>query len=363
MQDLKSLSLTQLGEELNQAGFPAFRATQIYHWLHVQMVQDVDEMTNIPKILKEYLKRNYILTKLKVADHQVSHIDGTQKFLFALPDSEAVESVFMKYHYGCSVCVSSQVGCRMGCTFCASTLGGLVRGLLPGEMIEQVYSIERITGEKVSHVVIMGTGEPMDNYDNVVQFIRLLTDEQGHHLSARNVTISTCGIVPRIYDFANENLPVTLSLSLHATTDEKRQKIMPIAKKYSIHDCVDACRYYAEKTGRRITFEYSMIHGVNDGEDDAEQLSYLAKSAGSQRSKMKGKTGHLAPFAHVNLIPVNPVTERKYEEPDAAHIQAFSSLLEKNGIHVSIRRVLGRDIDGACGQLRRRYLDQDTAGQ
>ena len=387
--DLKSLPLDELTHELTEAGFPAFRARQIYRWLHVQLAQDIDDMSNLPKDLKTYLKDHYRLTALKTAAHQISRIDGTQKFLFELPDGETVESVCMLYHYGTSVCVSSQVGCRMGCRFCASAIGGLSRNLLPGEMLEEVYAIQRSLWEaqpassarhnnvppaessrpgdaadgcskttkpafsesggadpaRISHVVIMGTGEPLDNYDNVVQFIRMLTDENGMHLSARNITLSTCGIVPRIYDLAKEGLPVTLALSLHAVTDQQRRGIMPIANRYTIRECIDACRFYAQATGRRVTFEYSLIRGVNDTEEDAQRLADLARQAG----------GNSSPAAHINLIPVNPVTESGYERPDTAAVRAFQTKLEKRGINVSIRRALGRDIDGACGQLRHRH--------
>ena len=258
-----------------------------------------------------------------------------------LPDGETIESVFMKYKFGNSVCVSSQVGCRMGCRFCASTLDGLRRNLLPGEILEEIYTIHRLTGEKISHVVVMGTGEPLDNYENLLKFLRMLTDENGQNLSMRNVTVSTCGIVPRIYDLAREKLSITLALSLHATTDERRREIMPIANTYTISECMAACRYYFEETGRRVTFEYSLIKGVNDSLRDAKELAALAGSIS----------------AHINLIPVNPVRERDYEQPDLSAVQAFRAKLEKHGINVSIRRVLGRDIDGACGQLRHRHIE------
>ena len=323
MKDLKSLTLEELKEELKEGGFPAYRAEQLYRWLHVQLAE------------------NYTMTRLQVADRQISRLDGTQKFLLQLPDGETIESVFMKYKFGNSVCVSSQVGCRMGCRFCASTLDGLRRNLLPGEILEEIYTIHRLTGEKISHVVVMGTGEPLDNYENLLKFLRMLTDENGQNLSMRNVTVSTCGIVPRIYDLAREKLSITLALSLHATTDERRREIMPIANTYTISECMAACRYYFEETGRRVTFEYSLIKGVNDSLRDAKELAALAGSIS----------------AHINLIPVNPVRERAYEQPDLSAVQAFRAKLEKHGINVSIRRVLGRDIDGACGQLRHRHIE------
>ena len=341
MKDLKSLTLEELKEELKEGGFPAYRAGQLYRWLHVQLAEDPEEMTNLPAKLKQFLSENYTITRLQVADRQISRLDGTQKFLFQLPDGETIESVFMKYKFGNSVCVSSQVGCRMGCRFCASTLDGLRRNLLPGEILEEIYTIHRLTGEKISHVVVMGTGEPLYNYENLLKFLRMLTDENGQNLSMRNVTVSTCGIVPRIYDLAREKLSITLALSLHATTDERRREIMPIANTYTISECMAACRYYFEETGRRVTFEYSLIKGVNDSLRDAKELAALAGSIS----------------AHINLIPVNPVRERDYEQPDLSAVQAFRAKLEKHGINVSIRRVLGRDIDGACGQLRHRHIE------
>lgn len=338
--DLKSYTLSELTGEVENKGLPKFRAAQIYRWLHVQEVSDPQQMNNLPKNIRQMLEWDYDLTSVRMIDRKISKIDGTQKFLFAMPDGALVESVFMRYKFGNSVCISSQVGCRMGCTFCASTLDGLIRGLSPSEMLEQIYAIRRITGESISHVVVMGTGEPLDNYENLVRFLHLLTDENGMHLSQRNVTVSTCGIVPRIYDLAGEHFSITLALSLHAVTDEKRQKIMPIAQSFSISELMDACRYYFDQTGRQITFEYSLIQGVNDTHEDALGLAALARPLD----------------AHINLIPVNPVRESGYRHPDDRSVHAFKKELEKNGVHASIRRVLGRDIDGACGQLRHRHL-------
>lgn len=342
-EDLRSMDLPALTACLTGLGFPKFRAKQLYQWLHVRQVDDLADMQNLPKNMKEALLGNCTIRKVRMVDRKISRIDGTQKFLFAMDDDALVESVFMKYKFGNSVCISSQVGCRMGCRFCASTLDGLQRNLLAGEMLGEVYAVQNITGGKISHVVIMGTGEPLDNYDNVVRFLHMLTDEQGMHLSMRNVTLSTCGIVPRIYDLAKEHLSITLALSLHATTDEKRREIMPIANTYTIRQLMDAVSYYFRETGRRITFEYSLIAGVNDSPKEADALASLAAEAG----------------AHVNLIPVNPVKERGYEHPDRKAVEAFQLKLEKHGINVSIRRVLGRDIDGACGQLRHRVLSKN----
>ena len=338
--DIKSMNMEELTALMKEAGFPAFRASQLYRWMHVSLVRDYSEMTNIPKAMAEKFSREYPLTKVRLIDRQISKLDGTEKYLFAMGDDSLVESVFMRYKFGNSVCVSSQVGCRMGCRFCASTLDGLYRSLAPSEMLEQIYEISRITGERVSHVVVMGTGEPLDNYDNLVRFLRLLTDENGLNLSQRNVTVSTCGIVPRIYDLAKEKLSITLALSLHAVTDEKRREIMPIANQYSISELMEAAGHYFDMTGRQVTFEYSLIRDVNDSEEDARMLAALA--------------GPLK--AHVNLIPVNPVKERGYRQTKDSGVRAFEKKLEKSGINVSIRRVLGRDIDGACGQLRHRHL-------
>lgn len=337
--DIKSLTLPQLIEELNQLGEKPFRAKQLYQWMHEKLARSYDEMTNISKALKEKLEANFSYTSLNMVTFQESKIDGTRKYLFELADGNVVESVWMKYKHGNSVCISSQVGCRMGCRFCASTLDGLERNLLPGEMLDQVYYISRHTGERVSNLVIMGTGEPMDNYDNVLQFLHMLTDENGLHISQRNVTVSTCGIVPRIRQLAEEDLQITLALSLHATTDEKRRKLMPIANAFSLKEVLDACAYYFEKTGRRLTFEYSLVSGVNDTEEDAGELIDLI--------------GHLN--CHVNLIPVNPIEERDFKESTAQAVRAFRNRLERAKIAATVRREMGRDIDGACGQLRRRH--------
>ena len=338
--DLKSLTLSELKKELEERGEKAFRAKQMYEWMHVKLARSFDEMSNLSKDLREKCKEWYSYTALEAIQVQESKIDGTRKFLFKLHDGNVVESVWMKYKHGNSVCISSQVGCRMGCKFCASTLDGLERNLMPSEMLDQIYAITRLTGERVSNVVVMGTGEPMDNYDNLLQFIRILTDENGLNLSQRNLTVSTCGIVPRMRQLAEEHLQITLALSLHATTDEKRRNLMPIANRFSIEELMDACHYYFEQTGRRITFEYSLVGGVNDTKEDAEELIALAKPL----------------CCHINLIPVNPIKERDYVQSDMSHIQGFKNKLEKNKINVTIRREMGRDIDGACGQLRRKHI-------
>ena len=338
--DIKSLSMEELKEEFAIMGEKAFRAKQTYEWLHQKLVRSFDEMTNLSKDFREKCKEMYAFTALEIVRVQESKLDGTRKYLFRLQDGNVVESVLMRYKHGNSVCISSQVGCRMGCKFCASTIDGLARNLMPSEMLDQIYAISVHTGERVSNVVIMGSGEPMDNYDNFLQFLKLLTDENGLHISARNVTVSTCGIVPNIRKLAKEHLQITLALSIHATTDEKRKRLMPIANKYSIEELMEACKYYFEQTGRRITFEYSLVGGVNDTKEDAQELIALA-----------------APLnCHINLIPVNPIKERDFVQSDNGHIQAFKNRLEKSKINVTIRREMGRDIDGACGQLRRSYM-------
>ena len=327
---------------MEELGEKAFRAKQIYQWIHIKQVTTFDEMTNISKALIEKLKENAVLVTLKKETFQESKIDGTRKYLFCLEDGNVIESVLMKYKHGNSVCISSQVGCRMGCRFCASTLDGLVRNLTPSEMLEQIYQIGKDIGERISNVVVMGTGEPMDNFDNLLKFIELLTDENGLNISQRNLTVSTCGIVPKMRELADANLQITLALSLHASTQAKRLELMPVANKYEIHEVVDACKYYFEKTGRRVTFEYSLVGGVNDRDEDVKQLCALIKGMN----------------CHVNLIPVNPIKERTFVQPDNAVTLGFKNKLEKYGINVTIRREMGRDIDGACGQLRKRYSEQ-----
>ena len=340
--DIKSLTLNKLKEEMEAMGEKSFRAKQMYEWMHGKMAAGYEEMTNIPAALANQCRKRYSYTALRIVRMQESKTDGTRKYLFELADGNMVESVFMRYKHGNSVCISSQVGCRMGCRFCASTLDGLERNLSPSEMLDQIYAISRHTGERVSNVVVMGSGEPMDNYDNLLRFIELLTDENGLHISQRNVTVSTCGIVPKMRELADNKLQVTLAISLHAATDEKRRQLMPIANKYSLHELIEACDYYFKQTGRRISFEYSLVKGINDTDEDAGQLAALI-----------GKLN-----CHVNLIPVNPVKERDYVQSERRAVEAFKNKLEKNGINVTIRREMGRDIDGACGQLRRRYMEE-----
>ena len=340
--DIRSMTLEELQAVMEKIGEKPFKAKQIYQWLHEKCAADYEEMTNISRRLRERLAEAYPLSGPRAVEVQTSRIDGTQKYLFRLADGNVVESVLMRYHHGNSVCISSQVGCKMGCRFCASTLDGWTRNLLPSEMLSQIYQIRRMTGERVSNVVVMGTGEPLDNYDNLLRFIRMLTDERGQNISQRNITVSTCGLVPEIRKLAEENLQITLALSLHAPNQQKREQLMPIARRYSLPEVLDACRYYFEKTGRRMTFEYSLVGGENDSQQDAEELPRLIGGLN----------------CHVNLIPVNPIKERSYVQSDKKVTLNFKKKLEKYGINVTIRREMGRDIDGACGQLLKRYMDE-----
>ncbi|HIV12892.1 MAG: 23S rRNA (adenine(2503)-C(2))-methyltransferase RlmN [Clostridiales bacterium] len=340
--DIKSLYERELEETMAAMGEKPFKGRQLFEWLHKKAVGSYGQMTNLSQKLRQQLEEKYPLACLEVVDVETSAIDGTQKYLFGLADGNVIESVLMRYHHGNSVCISSQVGCRMGCRFCASTIGGLIRNLTASEMLDQVYRIQELTGERVSNVVVMGTGEPLDNYDNLVRFVRILSDEKGQNISHRNITVSTCGIVPRIRQLADEGLGITLALSLHAPNDEKRRELMPIANRYSLEEVLPACQYYFEKTGRRITFEYSLVGGKNDGQEDARQLADLISGLN----------------CHVNLIPVNPIKERDYVQSGKKVIGNFKNKLEKYRINVTIRREMGRDINGACGQLRRSYLDK-----
>lgn len=338
--DIKSMYIEELSEYVKSEGMPAFRAKQLYQWMHQKYVGSIDEMTNIPKDLKGLIKKRGF-TVIEEELRQESKNDGTIKFLYRLSDGQMIETVFMRYSYGNSICISSQVGCRMGCRFCASTIGGLIRNLTASEMLEQLYATMRITGERISNIVVMGTGEPLDNYDNLVRFVRLISSNEGYNISQRNITVSSCGLVPYIYKLADEGLTITFALSLHASTDEERKKLMPVANSYTIEETLNACRYYFEKTGRRITFEYSLVKGVNDSTEHAQRLAGLIKGMN----------------CHVNLIPVNSIEERDYVRGDDASIEKFKLTLEKKSINGTIRRSVGSDIDAACGQLRRKYRD------
>lgn len=336
LKDIKSYNLKELKEEIQQLGEKPFRAGQIYKWLHVDKVETFDEMTNISKDLRQKLSNEFEIRTLEPVKVLISKIDGTRKYLFRIKGGTIIESVLMRYHHGNSVCISTQSGCRMGCRFCASTLNGLDRNLEPSELLEQIYQIEKNIGEKVSNIVLMGSGEPLDNYDNVTKFLELITDENGANISQRNITLSTCGLVPKINELAKKHLQITLAISLHASDDETRRKLMPIANKYTIDEVLEACRNYFKETGRRITFEYSLVAGENDTTGEADRLA----------ARIKGIN------CHVNLIPVNPIKERDFVQSGKKAVLDFKRRLEKYKINVTIRREMGRDINGACGQLR-----------
>lgn len=340
MNDLRSMTLEELRELMKARGEAAFRADQLFGWLHREKVKSLEAMSNLPKSLRQSLAEDFDIGSLTLHTRQISR-DGTRKYLFLLPDDQAVETVLMQYDYGNTVCVSSQVGCRMGCRFCASTIGGLARNLSAGEMLEQIYRVEEEAGVTVGHVVIMGSGEPLDNMENVIRFIRLLSHPKGKNISERNITLSTCGLAPQIYELAKEKLNVTLALSLHAPDDALRRTMMPVAERYSVKETLAACDAYFKATGRRVSYEYSLVRSVNDLPEHAEALSAL----------LKGKN------CHVNLIPVNPVKESKFSSSQAQTVRRFQKILEKNGINATIRKRMGADIDGACGQLRRRLME------
>ena len=341
--DIKSLNLVELKNYISEFD-KAYRAKQIYEWLHVKLASSFDDMTNLPKSLRETLDEKCELNSLKLLDKLESKDGGTKKFLFELKDGNVLESVLMRYEHGNSVCISSQVGCKMGCKFCASTLDGFERNLTASEMLSQIYRIQEITGERVSNVVVMGIGEPLDNLSNLLKFVEILTDENGLNISQRNITVSTCGLVDKIKELADKKPQFTLAISLHAPNDEDRKALMPIARRYSIKELMDACKYFYDKTGRRITFEYSMVEGANDSESHARQLISLIKGLN----------------CHVNLIPVNPIKEREFKQTKAKYIQTFKNILEKNHINVTIRREMGADINAACGQLRKSYMDESS---
>lgn len=336
--DIKSLSFDDLLKEIVELRLPKFRAKQIYEWLHKYGVSDFSEMTNIPKNLRETFDSAYFIPNCEIEDKYVSKIDDTVKYLFRLYDGEYVESVIMKYKYGYTICVSSQVGCKMGCRFCASTLAGFKRNLFASEIESQLHSAQRDLNIKISHIVLMGIGEPLDNFDNLILFLHNVHDENGLHISMRNITISTCGIVPKIYELMQLNLPVTLTISLHAPNNEIRSKTMPVNDKWNMEELIEACRKYAEKTGRRVSFEYTLIKGVNDSEKCALELS----------GRLSGM------LAHVNLIPVNDVEERGNVRGSKESILKFQDILKHNKINATIRRTLGADINASCGQLRRK---------
>lgn len=339
--DIKSLSLEELSAQIKDLGLPKFRAGQIFEWLHKYGVSSFDEMTNLSKELRASLSNDFYIADCIIEEKYVSSIDSTVKYLFRLNDGEYIESVIMKYKYGYTICVSSQVGCKMGCKFCASTLAGFKRNLTPSEIESQIHSAQKDLGIRISHIVLMGIGEPLDNYDNVIRFLYNVNDKNGLNISMRNITLSTCGIVPRMYDLLNEGLQITLTVSLHAPNDEIRSKSMPVNDKWCMDEVLNACREYVNKTGRRVSFEYTLINGVNDSNECAEELAL----------RLKGM------LCHVNLIPVNDVKERGNVRSTDEAINRFLSILKKRGINATIRRTLGSDINASCGQLRRKRTE------
>ncbi len=341
MLDIRSFNYYELEKYILSKNLPKFRVSQIYSWLH-KGISDFEEMTNIPKSMRETLAEECVLNNAEPVRVQISKADGTRKYLFKFSDGNCVESVFMKYNHGNTVCISTQVGCRMGCVFCASTKKGLVRNLLPSEMLAELFAIIRDTGEKISNIVLMGTGEPLDNYDNVIKFLHLVNDERGLNIGMRHISLSTCGLCEKIEKLAEENLPITLSVSLHAPTDEARNAIMPVNRAYGVERLIGECKAYFQKTSRRISFEYTMISGKTDGMSQARELSRL-----------------LSGFpCHINLIPLNKIKEGELEPSSPEQIKSFSSYLEGKGITVTVRRSLGSDIDAACGQLRQDYISE-----
>ena len=341
MNHIKSMTLAEVTEQMRLLKQPAFRGKQVYSWLH-KGVRSYDEMTNLPKDLRDVLKEKFPICPPKVVRKQESQIDGTIKYLWELSDGNCVETVLMRYHYGNSVCISTEVGCRMGCAFCASTLGGLVRKLEPYEMLDQVLFTQVESGLPISHIVLMGIGEPLDNFDNVIRFLELVNSADGMNISMRHISLSTCGLVPGIDKLAQEKLQITLSVSLHAPTDEIRNTIMPVNKAYPSEELLQACRRYYDITGRRISFEYAMINGVNDSPEAAKTLL----------KRLKGLP------AHMNLIPLNHVEESPLKPSNKKAVQQFQEILEKGGIPATVRRTLGSDIDASCGQLRRKYTKE-----
>ena len=341
MNHLKSMTIPEIGVILKELGQPAFRAKQVYSWLH-KGVRSYEEMSNLPKALRDTLQEKYPICAPEVVRKQESQKDGTIKYLWKLSDGNCVETVLMRYHYGNTVCISTEVGCKMGCAFCASTLGGLVRQLEPYEMLDQVLFTQVDSGLPVSHIVLMGIGEPLDNLPNVLRFLELVNSEEGMNISMRHISLSTCGLVPKIDELAQHKLQISLAISLHGPNNEIRNKIMPVNKAYPVEELMAACRRYYDKTSRRIHFEYAMINGLNDSAEQAKELLALLKGLP----------------AHVNLIPLNHVEESPLKPSTKAAVAAFQNILEQGGVTATVRRTLGSDIDASCGQLRRKYTQQ-----
>lgn len=339
--DCKSMTLAELREDFSALGWPAFRAKQVYKWLH-KGVESFEEMSDQSKEIRTQLAEKYYISVATIEKKLVSHYDNTVKYLFRFGDGEYVESVLMEYHHGRSLCISTQVGCRMGCTFCATGKSGFSRNLTPSEMLAQIQTAQKDCGQRISNVVLMGMGEPLDNYENVLRFLELVSTDDGMNIGQRHISLSTCGIVDKIYELADRELQITLSVSLHAPNDEIRNQTMPINRKWNVAELLKACRYYSEHTKRRISFEYAMISGINDSDDCARELARHLRGT----------------LSHVNLIPVNDVTGANYQKSSADQLQRFARILENSGVTATVRRTLGSDIDASCGQLRRRHEEE-----
>ncbi len=343
MENLLDFTPKEFSNWLKENGESAFRAKQVFSWIYKD-VWNFDDMRNIPKTLKEKLNEKFEILIPKVVRAQESLDKSTMKILLALKDGNLIECVIMKYKHGNTICISTQVGCRMGCKFCASTIDGRVRNLTSGEILAEIMVAQKLLGERISNIVLMGSGEPLDNYDNVIKFLKEVNSEDGFNIGQRHITLSTCGIVPKIYELADEGMTITLAISLHAFNDEKRKEIMPIANKYTIKEILDACKYYIDKTNRRVTFEYALVKGVNDGAEDAKALAQLLRGI----------------LCHVNLIPVNEVKENSFKRSSNKAVENFANILKDRGIEATVRREMGSDIDAACGQLRRSYLESQN---
>lgn len=344
--DIRSLNLEEMTELILKIGESKFRSKQVFDWLNNKMISNFEEMNNLPKNMKEKLKEETEISKVEIYEKLESEIDGTVKYLFKLGENTIIESVFMKYEHGNTVCISSQAGCRMGCSFCASTINGLDRNLTAGEMLAQVYEIQKDMNERISNIVVMGSGEPLENFENLIKFIEIVNAKEGLNISQRNITVSTCGLIDKMEELKKLNLQINLAVSLHAPNDKIRDSIMPINKKYSVDELISASKKYANETKRRITYEYALIKGVNDSQKTANELGKKIKNS----------------LCHVNLIPVNNVDENNFEKSNKTNIYDFMNILKSLGISVTIRRELGSDINGACGQLRKKRLEDMTTG-
>lgn len=339
--ELNSLTLEESKAFMMDLGEKGFRGEQIFQYFNKHLKLDIEELKQLPQDTRNKLKEISKVNQIQILERFDSKIDSTKKYLYLLEDKNIVESVLMEYKHGFTTCISTQVGCKMGCAFCASTKEGFIRNLTPAEMLNQIYMMEKDNNIKISNIVLMGSGEPLDNYENTLKFIKIIHDEKGHNLSLRNITLSSCGVVPRIYDLAKENLPITLSISLHSPFDENRVKIMPITKRYNLKELMEACKFYGDSTNRRLTFEYTLIENENDGEREVTELSKILKGIN----------------AHINLIPLNPIKEFSKDRPDRKNIERFQEALEKQGLKATIRREMGSDISASCGQLRKSYLE------